>query len=274
MKMKQKTILLTTVLGLTVGLVSAIFVASMPVSTVYAQSTDPCSEEAGVIPSTWTGSVGEETRRICNESTSKGESPCTPMFQYLASSGNTDGIAAARDMRIACEDVTGGPCSQEVIPEDSGPTRTACFDALDQGEDPCQAIYDHVMETNEKDTAPDLRSSCRGATGSKPECEKDDPECCGGVRTSIIRGNMCNEEGEGGVIFGLLKWVLGIMTAGVGIAAVGGIGYGAFLYTTAENKPEQTKKAIGIITNVVIGIVAYALMYVFLNFLIPGGVFG
>ena len=107
------------------------------------------------------------------------------------------------------------------------------------------------------------------------KCEGED--CCGGesgVKTSIITDdNICNETGEGGVIFGLLKWVLRIMTAGVGIAAVGGIAYGALLYTTAESKPEQTKKAIGIITNVVIGLVAYAFMAVFLDFLIPGGIF-
>lgn len=64
------------------------------------------------------------------------------------------------------------------------------------------------------------------------------------------------------------------MTAGVGVAAVGGIAWGALLYTTAESKPEQTKKVIGIITNVVIGLVAYAVMGVLLNFVIPGGVFG
>lgn len=105
------------------------------------------------------------------------------------------------------------------------------------------------------------------------KCEGED--CCGGVKTSIINDDtICNETGEGGVILGLLKWVLKIMTAGVGVAAVGGIAWGALLYTTAESKPEQTKKAIGIITNVVIGLVAYALMGVFLNFLIPGGIFG
>lgn len=104
-------------------------------------------------------------------------------------------------------------------------------------------------------------------------CDDDSENCCGDVETSIIGGDFCDDNQEGGVIFGLLKWVLRIMTAGVGIAAVGGIAYGALLYTTAENKPEQTKKAIGVITNVVVGIVAYALMAVFLNFLIPGGIF-
>jgi hypothetical protein len=67
--------------------------------------------------------------------------------------------------------------------------------------------------------------------------------------------------------------VINILTAGVGIAAIGGIVYGAVLYTTAGGSQEQVKKAISIITNVVIGIVAYALMWALLNFLIPGGVF-
>ncbi|MNH46494.1 hypothetical protein D3C72_2301490 [compost metagenome] len=63
------------------------------------------------------------------------------------------------------------------------------------------------------------------------------------------------------------------MTAGVGILAVGGIVYGSILYTSAGGSSEQTKKAMGIITNVVIGLIAYALMYAITNFLIPGGLF-
>lgn len=121
--------------------------------------------------------------------------------------------------------------------------------------------------------------SVNNGTGSsevsteKAECEGED--CCGDVKTSIIKGSaICDADDEdGGMIFAILKEILKFLTAGIGIAAVGGIGYGALLYTTAESKPEQTKKAIGIITNVVIGIAAYALMYVFLNFLIPGGIF-
>ena len=107
----------------------------------------------------------------------------------------------------------------------------------------------------------------------EPDCQPGEKGCCGGVKTSIIGGEVCGDSGEGNVIFNLLVWVLRIMTAGVGVAAVGGIGYGALLYTTAEGKPDQTKKAIGIISNVVIGIGAYALMALLLNFLIPGGVF-
>lgn len=51
---------------------------------------------------------------------------------------------------------------------------------------------------------------------------------CGGVETSIIS---CSETGDGkdvnnSGVFGILKLVINIMTAGVGILAVGGIVYG------------------------------------------------
>jgi hypothetical protein len=102
---------------------------------------------------------------------------------------------------------------------------------------------------------------------------------CGDIKTSIIGGDACkginnkssNTQDNG--IWKILIFVLNIMTAGIGILGVAGIVYGSVLYTTAGDKAEQTKKAIGIITNVVIGIIAYALMYLVLNFLIPGGIF-
>ncbi|MDB5166994.1 MAG: hypothetical protein JWN26_139 [Candidatus Saccharibacteria bacterium] len=74
-------------------------------------------------------------------------------------------------------------------------------------------------------------------------------------------------------VWSLLLTVINILTAGVGIAAVGGIVYGSILYTSAGGNADQTKKAIEFIRNVIIGIVAYALMFAFLNFIIPGGLF-
>jgi len=101
---------------------------------------------------------------------------------------------------------------------------------------------------------------------------------CGKAKTSIIGGDICagvkdGKNAEDSAIWKILLLVLNIMTAGVGILGVGGIVYGSIMYASAGDKADQTKKAIGIITNVVIGIVAYALMYLFLNFLIPGGIF-
>jgi len=99
---------------------------------------------------------------------------------------------------------------------------------------------------------------------------------CGGVTTAIIS---CDEKGGKNAevqdtgVWGVLLLAINILTAGIGVAAIGGIIYGAILYTSAGGSPEQVKKAMQVITNVVIGVVAYALMFAGLNFLIPGGLF-
>jgi hypothetical protein len=101
-------------------------------------------------------------------------------------------------------------------------------------------------------------------------------DVCGGVPTAIIH---CSQTGGSGAavsntgVWGILLLAINILTAGVGIAAIGGIIYGAILYTSAGGSQEQVKKAIQVITNVVIGVIAYALMFSGLNFLIPGGLF-
>ena len=79
---------------------------------------------------------------------------------------------------------------------------------------------------------------------------------------------------ENSAVWQLLRLVVRIMTAGAGIAAVGGIVYGAVMYTTAGSNQDQTKRAKTIFTNVVIGVVAFAAMFGLLQWLMPGGVFG
>jgi hypothetical protein len=74
-------------------------------------------------------------------------------------------------------------------------------------------------------------------------------------------------------IWGLLLLAINILTAGIAVVAVAGIVYGSIIYASAGGSPEQVKKAKTIILNVVVGLVAYALLYSFLNFIIPGGIF-
>lgn len=98
-------------------------------------------------------------------------------------------------------------------------------------------------------------------------------DCATSVLPDSLCGNSTSSDVEDTGVWLLLIYILNILTAGVGVAALGGIIYGAILYTSAGGSQEQTKKAMGIITNVVVGVIAYALMYGFLNFLIPGGIF-
>lgn len=98
---------------------------------------------------------------------------------------------------------------------------------------------------------------------------------CGGVDTTIINCSQNNNgsDVQNNGVWGILEIVLNIMTAGVGIVAVGALVYAAILYTSAGDKAAQVQQAIGMITNTVIGLVAFALMWALLQYLIPGGVF-
>lgn len=97
------------------------------------------------------------------------------------------------------------------------------------------------------------------------------------LECALLPDSICNsaEEGslEGSGVWKLLLFGLNILTAGVGIVAVGAIAYAGFLYTTAQSNAEQTKKALEMIRNTVIGILLFAFMFAFVNFLVPGGVF-
>ena len=98
---------------------------------------------------------------------------------------------------------------------------------------------------------------------------------CGGVDTAIIKCNADNSGSdiENNGVWALLLMAINILTAGVGIAAVGGIIYGSIMYTTAGDNEGQVKQAKEIIRNVVIGIILYVAMYALLQFIIPGGLF-
>jgi hypothetical protein len=97
--------------------------------------------------------------------------------------------------------------------------------------------------------------------------------------TSIIdcnaAGNSVNTTGDlqNSGLWSILLIAIQIISAGVGVAALAGIVYGVILYTTSGGDPSGLKKALEVIRNVVIGVVAYALMWSALNWLIPGGVF-
>ena len=83
-----------------------------------------------------------------------------------------------------------------------------------------------------------------------------------------------NGDVQGTGVYELLKFVLQLLTAGIGIVAVGSVVYAGILYSSAGDNQQQVQQAKSTIKNVAIGIVAFALMFMALNWLIPGGVFG
>lgn len=92
---------------------------------------------------------------------------------------------------------------------------------------------------------------------------------CGGAQTSIID---CGSAKGEDAIFKVLGDIIKILTGLIGLVALAAVIYGAILYGSASDSPENIKKAREIWTNVVIGLVLFAFMSAILNFIIPGGV--
>lgn len=85
----------------------------------------------------------------------------------------------------------------------------------------------------------------------------------GGVSTNIIR---C------GSIPSVVNTIINFLAIGVGIAVVGGIVWGALLYTTSNGDSGKAQQGITVIVNAVIGLLVFIFMYAIINFIVPGGV--
>lgn len=144
----------------------------------------------------------------------------------------------------------------------------------------------------------------RGGTWSGSKCDKATPKTngstgtpssagpanpptntgvCGSARTVLIPSGKTGDEidgckpdqdGKGGMdaLIGIVKFVVSILNIGVGVVAVGGIVYASILYASARDTASQTQQAIGIIRNVVVGLLLYIFMVAILNWLLPGSV--
>ncbi len=120
-------------------------------------------------------------------------------------------------------------------------------------------------------SSPVLATSSEADNTSSTGSSKDG---CENLTTNIINCEGTGEDGiEGTGLWNLLLTAINILSAGIGVAAVGGVVYAAVLYSSAGANADNIKKAKGMFVNIGIGIVAYLLMYSFLNYLIPGGLF-
>ena len=73
-------------------------------------------------------------------------------------------------------------------------------------------------------------------------------------------------------IFFYLRNLIIFAAGGVGLAVLGGIIYGSYLYNTARANAAQTQQGQNVIINSVIGLLLFIFMFAILQFLIPGGI--
>lgn len=79
------------------------------------------------------------------------------------------------------------------------------------------------------------------------------------------------DEGNGESVINLLFLVVDIMTIGIGILGVVGILIVGIQYLTAGGNEEKTRKAKRRMFEIVLGLVVYALIYIGVRWLLPGG---
>ena len=91
-----------------------------------------------------------------------------------------------------------------------------------------------------------------------------------GVVKTTFFGNV-KDDGEGCGVYTIVNLILEIMTIGIGILGVLGITIVGIKYLTAGGNEEQTRKAKRRMLEIVIGLVAYAVLYAASQWLLPGG---
>lgn len=90
---------------------------------------------------------------------------------------------------------------------------------------------------------------------------------------NIISGYDTDDtDGQG--IFLILNIILTVLTFGIAAAGIVGLVIAGIMYMTSRGDAGQMAKAKTRIIEIIIGLVAYALLWTVLNWLIPGGIGG
>ncbi|MBQ9180610.1 hypothetical protein IJ135_00730 [Candidatus Saccharibacteria bacterium] len=89
------------------------------------------------------------------------------------------------------------------------------------------------------------------------------------VPTAILGQDGCFEDNGGSGISHIIMLVIDIMSVGVGILGVIGISISGIQYLTAGGNEERTRKSKRRLFEIVIGLVAYGLIYALMSWIVP-----
>ena len=124
-----------------------------------------------------------------------------------------------------------------------------------------------TTNTNSSNPNPNSSSNSNSTSTSTPYQSNYD----GTVDTNFF--GTVKEDGSGCGVFMITNLIVEILTYGVAIISVIGISIAGITYLTAKDDIGQTVKAKRRVSEIVIGLAAYAILYAALNFLLPGGHF-
>ena len=90
------------------------------------------------------------------------------------------------------------------------------------------------------------------------------------ITETTFFGNL-KDDGKGCGVYTVLNLIVDILSIGIGIVSVIGITIVGIQYLTAGGNEAQTTKAKRRLSEIVIGIIAYVLLYALMQWLLPGG---
>ncbi|MDO4747002.1 MAG: hypothetical protein Q4A70_01495 [Candidatus Saccharibacteria bacterium] len=96
------------------------------------------------------------------------------------------------------------------------------------------------------------------------KCDQD------GTKNEKGEYNCSCDDGNGSGVTDILNLVVDIMTIGIGILGLIGISIVGIQYLTSGGNEEKAKKAKRRMFEIIIGLVAYVLLYAVLKWLLPG----
>ncbi len=102
---------------------------------------------------------------------------------------------------------------------------------------------------------------------SAEDC-KNNPDTEGCANTSILPSEWGGKDGIGS----MLKFVVSVMMYGLGAIAIIGTTIAGILYLTARDNEQQVAKAKMRLFEIAIGLLAWAVLFTLLNWLVPGGI--
>lgn len=146
-------------------------------------------------------------------------------------------------------------------------TKTVTFDTSESASQRKASIERELVESSLMDATSTTPSTNPDTVG---QGTNEDPDPVTERCTSILPAEWCTEDGNG--IAGILNLVLNIMTMGIGILATIGLVISGIQWLTARDKEDQIVKAKSRIFNIVIGIVIWGIMWLVLQWLLPGGI--
>ena len=114
--------------------------------------------------------------------------------------------------------------------------------------------------------AQDTSGDAASGEADGADAKSEDDNC---VETAILFGGRICDNGDGSSILRILNLVVDIMTMGIGILGVIGITVVGIQYLTANGSEEKTRKAKTRMLEIVIGLVAYAMIYALVKWLMP-----